>query len=194
MQHFTESNSNISVTDDQSQLQPPIISDEILPQAQCPSVESSSGIPPHVPPPNLFDDIQVGEHRIFLDVCCGINRPLSQATQKFKCDVLSFDILLNDACDILDDSAFEQLLKLCFSGAVGYASFSPSCSEYSRLKLKEGGPPALRSPEYLDGLPNLSAQNLQKVQESHIMFSRCVTGARAVFQEVIAISSNLPVP
>ena len=100
---------------------------------------------------------------------------------KYGCDVLSFDILLHNNCDILNDGAFEQLLKLCFSGSVGYASFSPSCSEYSRLKLREGGPPALRTPDHLDGIPNLSASNLPKVQESHVMFSRCVTGTRAVF-------------
>ena len=100
---------------------------------------------------------------------------------QYGCDVLSFDILLNESCDILNDSAFEQLLKLCFSGAVGYGSFSPSCGEYSRLKLREGGPRALRTPQHLDGIPNLSADDLTKVQESHIMFSRCALGARAVF-------------
>ena len=78
---------------------------------------------------------------------------------KYGCDIPSFDILLNSAYDILNDSAFEQLLRLCFSGAVGYASFSPSCSEYSRLQLREGGPAALRTPDHLDGRPNLSASD-----------------------------------
>ena len=55
--------------------------------------------------------------------------------------VLSFDILLNDQMDLLQDSSYEQLLRLCSSGAVRYGAASPACAHYSRLKLLPGPGP-----------------------------------------------------
>ena len=54
------------------------------------------------------------------------------------CDVLSFDILLDESMDLLRDDSYEQLLRICSSGQVGYGSASPACSHYSRLKLRPG--------------------------------------------------------
>lgn len=68
----------------------------------------------------------------------------------------------------------ETLLRICASGVVGYTATSPSCSEYSRLKLKPGGPPALRSPEHLEGLPGLAPSDLLKVQDSHTILVNCI--------------------
>ncbi|CAL1128619.1 unnamed protein product [Cladocopium goreaui] len=66
---------------------------------------------------------------------------------------------------------------------VGYGAASPSCCEYSRLKLRDDdGPKALRSPEHLSGLPNLTPWELQRVQESFMMLSRCVEVLTLVFQ------------
>ena len=51
----------------------------------------------------------------------------------------------------------------------------PSCSQYSRLKLRgDSGPPPLRTPEHLQGVPGLAASDLAKVQESYTMLSRCL--------------------
>ena len=38
------------------------------------------------------------------------------------------------------------------------------CKEYSRLKMRPGGPPALRTPTHMDGLPGLSPAQLQKLE------------------------------
>ena len=82
--------------------------------------------------------------------------------------------------DLLDDQCYEPLLHVCASGIVAYAAASPSCCEYSRLKLKPGGPPALRTPEFLQGKPNLSSAQLLRVQESNVMLERCVSCLRLV--------------
>ena len=111
--------------------------------------------------------------RIFLDVCSGRTRPLSTALKAFKVDVLSFDILLDPQMNLLDDAIFLQLLKLCASGVVAYGAFSPSCGEYSRLKLRPGGPPPLRDPNHLDGLPGLDCHSTMKLQNSFTMLDRC---------------------
>ena len=55
-----------------------------------------------------------------------------------------------------------------------FGTAAPPCREYSRLKLLPGGPKALRTPAFLNGLPGLSASQALRVQESHLIFVRCV--------------------
>ena len=112
--------------------------------------------------------------RIFLDVCCGHRGPLSSAVHALKADVIQFDILLRSVDDLLNDQAFSKLLKLAASGLIAYCACSPACCHYSRLKLRPGGPPALRTPQHLEGVPGLSGPDLQKVQESNLMLERCI--------------------
>ena len=119
-------------------------------------------------------------HRLFLDICCGIQSPLSCAIMEFHGDTLRFDILLHTADDLLDDTSFERLLRVCASGIIAYAGASPSCCEYSRLKLKPGGPPALRTPDHIEGKPGISGQQLLRVQESNMMLERCIQCLRLV--------------
>lgn len=66
------------------------------------------------------------------------------------------------------------MLKIAASGLVAYCACSPACCQYSRLKLRPGGPPALRTPEHLDGVPGPSSEDLAKVQESNLMLERSV--------------------
>lgn len=139
--------------------------------------------PPELPSPQGYvvppDDSCIPHNmdsslRIFLDICCGHNAPLNTALSSFSCAVLSFDILIDPTCDLLDDTQFERWLRICAGGIVKYCAASPACREYSRLKLKPGGPQALRTPEHLDRRPGLDADSLLQVQESFIMLSRCV--------------------
>ena len=83
--------------------------------------------------------------KIFVDICSGASRPLSADIEALGLPALSIDILLDSRMDILDDQFFEQLLRLCGSGIVGYAGASPACTEYSLLKLRPGSPKALRT-------------------------------------------------
>jgi hypothetical protein len=124
----------------------------------------------------------LGPHRIFLDICAGATRPLSNACLKRGKCVLSFDILVQSQMDLLDDVEYEQLLRLCASGTVAYAGASPSCGQYSRLKLRKGGPPPVRTPDHLNGVPGITPSDLLKVQESHTLLSRCIQCLILVFQ------------
>ena len=112
--------------------------------------------------------------RIFLDICCGVNAPLSNSVHRLHGDHIKFDILVHESDDLLNSISYERLLRLCSSGLIAYAAASPSCCEYSRLKLLPNGPPALRTPSHLQGVPGLSGPELQKVQESFTMLERCV--------------------
>ena len=122
----------------------------------------------------------VSHKRIFLDVCSGSSRPLSTEVLRKGGDILSIDILIHDSMDLLNDRFFLRLLKLCASGVVAYGAFAPSCCEYSRLKLKPGGPKPLRHPDSLEGLDNLTADETKRLQESYIMLSRCCACLEAI--------------
>ena len=127
--------------------------------------------------------LTVPEGRIFLDICSGVTRPLSKAILDLCGDVLSFDILLHESMDLLRYDTYEQLLRICSSGQVGYGSASPACAHYSRLKLLPGpGPKALRTPEALQGVAGLNSYELQQVQESYLMLSRCIICLTLAFQ------------
>ena len=90
------------------------------------------------------------------------------------CACFPVDILLSPTMDILDNSFYEPLLRVCASGIVAYGAGAPNCGEYSRLKLREGGPPPLRTPEHMQGLPTLSPAQLLKVQSSFELMVRVV--------------------
>jgi len=84
---------------------------------------------------------------IFLDLCCGASAPISSAMSNAGIHCLQVDLLAAEELDMLCDSTYDSLLRLAFSGVVRYAHASPPCRDYSRLKLKPGGPAAIRTPE-----------------------------------------------
>ena len=112
--------------------------------------------------------------KIFLDLCSGVDHPLSSAVRDLGCPALAIDILVDNRMDLLYDPFFEHLLRLCGSGVIGYAAASPSCTEYSLLKLRPGGPKALRTPQMLDGVPDLTSEETIRLQESAILLDRCL--------------------
>ena len=150
-------------------------------QRPQPSSISPPAAHPHQVPTNVEPAAGAYPSRIFLDICSGSTRPLSAAVQKMGGDVCSIDILLCSTYDLLNDEFYLDLLKVAASGRIGYAACSPSCNEYSVLKLKPGGPPALRSHEFLDGFPDLDADQLSKVQNSHTMLFRCTEILQVVY-------------
>lgn len=138
--------------------------------------QTTASIPQIVSPALQYLSDHVQSFRVFLDICAGASRPLSRAVLALHADVISFDVLLDHHMDLLSDPSYEALLRVCASGAVAYGAASPSCAQYSRLKLRDdSGPAALRTPEFLQGVPGLSADDLAKVQESYTMLSRCLT-------------------
>ena len=112
--------------------------------------------------------------RIFLDICPGFARPWSAAISANDGDVFSFEILLHSEDDLLNDSTYEELLRLSSGGIVAYGCGSPSCIEYTRLKLRPNGPRAIRAPEHLNGIPNLSQSEQRRIHSSFTMPCRTV--------------------
>lgn len=141
--------------------------------------------PAPIPSPSLEPQLHLPEwshsQRIFLDLCSGAGYPLSKATLQHQCMCFPVDILIDDSMDLLNNAFFEPLLRICSSGLIAYGAGAPNCGEYSRLKLRPGGPPALRTPENLSGVPNLSAESLEKVQQSFEIMVRIVLCLELIF-------------
>lgn len=58
---------------------------------------------------------------------------------------------------------------------------SPSCAEYSLLKLRPGGPKAFRTSSQLEGVGGLSESEMKRLQDSASMLFRCVKAIKLVF-------------
>ena len=94
--------------------------------------------------------------------------------------------------NLLQDEFFEQLLRLCGTGLIAYCATAPNCGLYSLLRLRPGGPRALRTPDQLDGIEGLSASEAMQLQESSILFDRCVLSL--ILQVATLILNNRQVP
>ena len=57
----------------------------------------------------------------------------------------------------------------------------PAGTTQDSVKLRPGGPPAIRSPEHLQGLPSNSASQQARVKASQQLLYRCTCILRAVF-------------
>ena len=98
---------------------------------------------------------------------------MTQAAAALNLDRFTpFNIELDSRCDILNDDGFHAILRLCWSGLIGLACLAPPCKEFSRLKLRPGGPKALRTPQHMDGVPGLTPGEQQKVHESALIHTR----------------------
>ena len=64
------------------------------------------------------------------------------------------------------------LKALAESGLVGAALAAPYCCKHSRATLRRPGPLPVRTPKFLDGVPNNSVHQQLAVQESSIIHDR----------------------
>ncbi|CAE7250897.1 unnamed protein product [Symbiodinium sp. CCMP2592] len=148
----------------------------VIDEAECESRaakidQAQLGLPVAIMPPDL-DAIR---GNLFLEICSGPNRPLSAALLAKGVSVLSIDILLHEDHNLLNDSTYDSLMRLCYSGQVNLAHASPPCTEYSRLKLRaDGGPRALRTPEHMSGVPDLSPSERQRLEQSKKVLVRTI--------------------
>ena len=133
-------------------------------------------LPPSVPGSEsvlaLREAVHAHSAPFFLDVCAGAGAPLSTALRQLGVSTLAIDPLLDSRMDLRDDAFFDHLLRICPSKSVALAHAAPPCGEYTRAKLLR--PRALRTPEALNGIPGLGPADALKVQESHLVFTRCV--------------------
>ena len=68
---------------------------------------------------------------------------------------------------VTTDEVFDSLLRLTFFGQIGLMCDSPPCKECSRLKLRPGGPAAIRAPEFSAGLRSNTLKMQSRVHSSN---------------------------
>ena len=154
---------------------------EVLPgQAQSKEAFFDPGLPglPSAPLPPSHDAV---EGNVFMDLCCGPNRPLSKAFLATGVSVISVDVLRGSDQDLLDDAVFDRVMRVAGSGRVQLAHASPACIGYTRLKMQAPGPKPVRTPEHMQDLPGLSVEEQQRHRASRTLFVRCVATLEAVY-------------
>ena len=139
-------------------------------QKEAPKPASACSFPAHTGSPGFF-----------LDICCGANAPLSESLRMSGVQCVCVDALGSEPLDLLNDKTYDNLLRLAFSGIIRMAHAAPPCKEYSRLKLRPGGPRAIRSPDFLNGFPDNTRSQQQRVEVSQKLMYRSVCILRAVF-------------
>ena len=82
-----------------------------------------------------------------------------------------FDLDANPEHDILNEAQHRLLLRVASSG-MGSGWSAPPRKEFSRLKLKQPGPKALRTPDFKDGVPGLSKDERHRVDASTEIHAR----------------------
>ena len=82
------------------------------------------------------------------------------------------DVLVGPAHDLLNDSTFWNLQRLCSSGLVGAAAAAPPCSAFSRARLRPGGPPPVRTLKHPMGIPNPTASQATELEVSSLLHAR----------------------
>ena len=145
------------------------------PESQVPQMEASvQEVPqPLTPPPGVFSIHSDG--RFFLDSFLRQKRPnfpCMQAPSSRLHSTFGFRVGLGHPRRTITLSKFSELLG---NGLLGGVWSAPPCREYSRLKLRPGGPPALRTPEEPEGKANLSALQTLQLQEQEEIHHRGLT-------------------
>ena len=83
-----------------------------------------------------------------------------------------FDLAPGQTFNVLDDTQYRIVLRIALSGLIGVLWSALPCKEYTRLKLRKPGPKALRTPDHMDGVPGLSAEEQSKVDASKEIHAR----------------------
>ena len=111
--------------------------------------------------------------RLFLDLFAGASSPVSHAIAELGLARLEpVDVLVGPAHNLLDDLTFQNLQRLCSSGLIGVAAAAPPCAAFSRARLRQGGPPPVRTVSHPTGIPQPSASQAKELETSALLHSR----------------------
>ena len=94
--------------------------------------------------------------------------------------VYSLDTIISAKHDLLNNDLFGQLRRWCYSGLVFAIVGGFPCCTVSRARHRPGGPPPLRSRQYLFGLPGLSSHHRQQCDRGSELFLRTMDLGRGV--------------
>ena len=134
---------------------------------------------PVVSPPAIVQSLPVGpsilpQGKFCLDLCVGSPCPLAQSLREAKVAFLSIDVFLSDQHDLLENSAFECILRIAASGQVAYTAAAPNCSEFLPSPLHQPGQSSVRTLDHPFGIPNPTPQEQHRIDSSREFLHRCL--------------------
>ena len=158
-------------------------------------ISSVSGFSAQSVPSSPAVDMGLSGQRLFLDICSGATRPLSQAALDVGMQVLSVDPVCAGKLDLFNNAHYEQLLRISFSGIVWFACASLACGDFSTIQLRPGpGPRSIRTCEYPLGIPDAISSQSARILSSLCLLERAASLLLAAFQAGGRVKSSLPMP
>ena len=115
-------------------------------------------------------------------MCAGATCPLSTAMVQNSRMSLPIDKIIAGQHDILNDFHYERILRIASSGCAGYTAASPSCAEFSLLKLIQPGPTPVRTKEFPLGIPNPSPSEQERLVSSRTLLHRAMQLVQATIR------------
>jgi hypothetical protein len=73
--------------------------------------------------------------------------------------------LVIESCNVLDPKFCSKVVAWLRSGKVVIVHFGTPCTTFSRARRYDGGPPPLRSNEFLCGIPGIPVEDMLAVQQ-----------------------------
>ena len=106
--------------------------------------------------------------QFFIEIFAG-HAVLTRAVQKQGLDTLppveiEANEFVTETVDITDQKVVQHIKRLIEEGCVLYIHFGTPCSSFSQARKDDGGPPPLRSAEFVTGLRGLSQRDQEKVE------------------------------
>ena len=92
------------------------------------------------------------------------------AERGFDCVAISYDPLISEKCDILNNTQFSMIRKLAYSGRVDGEHGGSVCATWSRLRHSPGGAPPLRSAANPLDFPGCHPKTKKVCDEVHNSF------------------------
>ena len=81
---------------------------------------------------------------------------------------------LKRSFDLSDDATYELVIRLAWSGVIRVHGGAPPCADYSSLRLLPNGPPALRTPDAMQGHNLTTFNRVWDYQTSQLLHKRHV--------------------
>ena len=159
----------------------------VVVEAVVPAVSIAAAQATHLPLPRTI----LPALQFFLDICAGKEAPLSTAVQVAGgCVLAPFDAHPDrggEEHNLCKPQGQDLLFRLIWSGCVAFAHAAPPCADMSVLKLRPGGPPAVRRPDSLDGWPGQSPAHTCAMQDSatvHLLVIKALGAVRVMGRHI----------
>lgn len=117
--------------------------------------------------PKVFRPRSHSEETWVIEIFSGCAR-FSRACSSHGFHSIAYDIDYGTACDVTNRKVLSSIFRFIRSHRVALVWLGTPCQSWSMARRDDGGPPPLRSDEFLMGKPQLSSRDQLKVQQGNL--------------------------